>query len=600
MSRPPQDHVDTAVPTRGPAEEELDRIVGAALMRHDPLPPAGHVEWVRRRELGDFRIDVRPLLGVQWPGAPEARLVMDALRRRPEIEEVSFAPPRVLFRVSLPYLHALVLGAADRNQLATERASHGSSRHASVTFSDPNINKPLHVGHVRSNAMGIAVARMLEHDGWSVQRFELCSDWGLHICQAVLGYQRWGDGATPESSGLPGDVLVGRSYVRFHREAAAEGRLPGFRPGSSLEDEASRVLMQLEQGDAPELLALQSRITGWVEDGMTEVYERLGSGFDARFRESRNRHVGRALVERGLATGVCRRRDDGSVYIDLRDAGHEEFGQLTLVRPDGTDLVYTRAFGAVVERQRTRRDARVIDVLGSDWRLAYPAFLEALAQLGETWARQIELVFHGMVRTDTGPMSSRAGEIVPARDVLDAATKAMATRASRARWGGDPHHADPLGVGLVKHHLLSTPRRRDLVFDEHHMCSLGAARFAALLDVLTAAGHAGDRNDPPPRPRPSADGEAARTWRELIHALNAFPRTVALARRDLEPSRIVRYLDDLATAVTEARRSHELGTAWETVSAVMARGLWLLGIDLPSPLGEGRERAGALAGTTGR
>lgn len=574
---------------RGPIERAMDEAVRQALGRTEPLPEGAEVEWVRKHDQGDVRLDLRPLLGLRWPDPDQAAPVVAALATSPVVRAATFVPPRAYLQVHLDDLHAMVLTAVDHPDGGYRPAPAGSEGTATVTFSDPNVNKPLHVGHLRNDVVGIAVARILEHQGWKVRRSELCSDWGLHICRAVVGYQLWGGDATPESAGVPGDVLVGDCYVQFHRESMKQIRgARSARPGPLLEDLAADLLRRLEEGD-PELAELQGRLTGWVEDGIGEVYDRLGCEFEARFRESTNRAVGEALVTKGIDDGTCRRRTDGSVYIDLRGMGADEYAELTLLRPDGTHLVYTRAFGAVVERQQTHPADRVIDVLGADWALAYPAFLEALARLGEHWARDVELVFHGMVRTTDTRMRSRDGTVVSARELLDGAAAGMAARLG---FPGDPvayAQEDPvaraLGVALAKHHLLATQRDREVVFDEAHLWSGGYPRFAAVLEAVVATDEALalglDRQ--PARPGGAApDGPEAAAWRRLLHAIDAFPRVAATTARDLDPSLVVRHLDEVCEAAAAARRLHELGPAWAAVATVIDGDLALLGIDLPA------------------
>lgn len=612
----------TVTAVHGPAEQAIagllrDRLPGSFGDSLDLDAPA--IEMCRRSRVGDFRIDLRPLTREESPPRDLCQAVAARLTELPEIDQATLVFPRIYLRTSIGFLFDAVTEAVRREGHRYGMNPDGEGREVEVTFSDPNANKPLHVGHLRNNFLGMALSNLLEARGWNVRRTQLLSDFGIHICHAVLGYLKWGDDQIPESTGERSDYFVGRHYVRFHKEVErqrqetagagdnADGSSEaGVGNGSNntedgerftaLEREAADLLTRMESGDE-ELIALNRRITRWAMEGMAQTYRRIGTRLERVYRESEHLRDGAALIAEGLASGAYQRRPDGSVFVDLDGMA---MSTMTLLRGNGTQTVYTRAFGLIAERNRLSPNARVIDVLGRDWEIAYPAFLAALGCLsGREWTDHVELIFHGMVRRPTGRMRSRKGDVVGADDLIDQVRDLLAERASstaataipadRAATpeGGSPSPEDlatldKLAVALVKYELMRPGRMKEIVFDETRIWK---TVYPAVTRVLATLRQAAAATDDLTDPRTTASrGEPHESWRPLLLCIDEIPALVEQAARALDPAPLVRHLDEFCVLSLSRPGVHELSPLMRTLTATVAENLLsILNIEEPDP-----------------
>lgn len=299
-----------------------------------------------------------------------------------------------------------------------------------VEYSSPNTNKPLHLGHIRNNLLGMGVSRLAEYYGHNVVKVNLVNDRGIHICKTMLAYGKWGAGSTPQSAGVKGDHFVGEFYVRFDREfrkelaayAEATGTRPeedGFFNGpSNLGREARDLLLKWEQGD-PQTLSLWKRMNEWVLDGFRKTYERMGCRFDLTQFESDTWRFGRQLVEEGVEKGVFSQREDGAVVLDVARIDPALSGEKVLLRSDGTSVYMTQDIGTAARRVDQFFPDRLIYVVGDEQNYHFKLLFGILDLLRPGTGQRCHHLAYGMVRLPEGRMKSREGTVVDADDLMD-------------------------------------------------------------------------------------------------------------------------------------------------------------------------------------
>lgn len=557
---------------RGPVERSLDPAVREAATPVVTGATGGlSVAAAPRDVIGEFMVDLR---GCGAGAGAGARRLAEALAARHEVSRAVAVPPKVYLSVVPPFLHDAVVDAVLAQRDAYGSVDDGRGLSCIVDFSGPNANKPLHLGHLRNNLLGMAIARMAAAAGYTVERHAVHSDWGIHVCQALVGWRRWGGGATPAEAGVKGDHFVGRLYARFHAEnASARARLDGDRSPTDLDREAAGLLRAMAAGDR-DLAALNERVVGWADRGIKETYGRIGTTLHRVFFESEHVTTGRALVDDGLALGVLGRRPDGSAFFTPSGA---EGGEVTVQRSDGTPLVFAQWAGVNVRRFAEPVDRAMI-LTGREWETGFATLMDLHRRLGHAWADDVEAVHFGMVRLPEGRMRSREGLAVSTDALLDRTTARLLDG-----WG-EPDRVkrrtcEALGLAVVKHHLLGVPRLRDLAFDEDAMWQQSLPRIAALVGITREARRrAGAARDG------DGDGAAAgaEPVRRLLLHLNAFPAAAAAAFERLDPSVLVRHLDGTVDRVAHAAPVlAPCSPVWEAAGAVVACCLARLNVSLP-------------------
>lgn len=547
----------------GPAEHRLSQIL-VTRAGEEGAADAGRleVEPCPRSKVGDVRIDLSPVLGNRAALSEPCQEIATEIASWDQIESATGIPPRVYVMLRLGFLRECITGAVLRQREGFGSGTEGEGRTALVSFSSPNANKPLHLGHLRNNVIGMAVANLFAVRGWRALRGEVISDWGVHICQAVLGYMEWGEGSTPKKAKEKPDHFVGRFYVKFNTEG-----------GPSSEQRAAELLERMERGDE-ELRRLNALITGWAEQGIRRTYDRLGTTFDLVFREGKTRDVGRAVVEKALASGGCTRREDGSVYIDLGG----EMGEVTLLRRDGTPVVYTQLIGFHVSRFGKHPFDLCPTFLGREWEAGAGVVDETLRRWGYDFVDRIERVHYGMVRLQEGRMKSRAGTAVSADALLDRAyariEEMWSAERGRPAKGEEQEACSRLAVGVVKHLFLGVRRMKDVLYDEETLWDRALDRFSAAVYTLAWAAGAGG-----PAAVPPTDTEL----RRLLNHLNSFPALVQQACAEREPAFVVRFTDEMCAHVRSCDYGLDAGVR-EAVGIVLRRCFELLNIELPASL----------------
>jgi arginyl-tRNA synthetase len=351
-----------------------------------------------------------------------------------------------------------------------------TGREVMVEYSSPNTNKPLHLGHLRNNFLGYSVAQILKANGNKVHKVQIINDRGIHICKSMVAWQKFGEGETPESSGMKGDKLVGKYYVIFDQKYKAQiAEL--VEAGKTKEEaekeapimkEAQEMLLKWEQKD-PETYALWEKMNGWVYKGFENTYKTMGVDFDKLYYESQTFSLGKEEVLRAVEEGIAYKKEDGSVWIDLTEDGLDE---KLLLRKDGTSVYMTQDIGTAILRYRDfPKIEQQIYTVGNEQEYHFKVLFIILAKLGYEWAKNCYHLSYGMVDLPTGKMKSREGTVVDADDLME---DMFATAKSRTDELGkiDGFNAEEaqelyrqLGLGALKYYLLKVDPVKRMMFN---------------------------------------------------------------------------------------------------------------------------------------
>lgn len=371
---------------------------------------------------GDFTLVVFPLVKAM-KRSPEqcAETLGQALCKHPQlVEGFNVVKGFLNLELSGSYWSALLQTMGSDALALIERQPRAQK--VMVEYSSPNTNKPLHLGHVRNNLLGWSVAEILKRDGFEVVKANLINDRGIHICKSMIAWERFGNGETPESTGMKGDHLVGKYYVEFDRQYRAE---VAALVTSGMEKEtaekqapillaAQDMLRRWEQGDAA-VLALWKTMNSWVYAGFETSYRRLGVDFDRYYYESDTYTLGKDIIAEGLEKGVFYRKPDGSVWIDLRDDGLDE---KLVLRSDGTSVYMTQDIGTVELKYAEYHIDRSVYVVGNEQDYHFKVLRLIMQKLGRPYADGIYHLSYGMVDLPSGKMKSREGTVVDADDLM--------------------------------------------------------------------------------------------------------------------------------------------------------------------------------------
>ena len=474
---------------------------------------------------------------------------------------------------------------------------------AMVEFSSPNTNKPLHLGHVRNILLGHSVSRILEASGRNVVQVQIVNDRGVHICKSMWAWKQFGGGITPESSGTKGDHLVGDFYVRFDQEFRAQVR---ELMAQGLDEDAAKaqapcmlevqeMLRQWEAGDA-EVRGLWATMNGWVYDGFNQTYGRLGVRFDRNYYESDTYVLGKQDIEEGLARGVFYRRDDGSVWIDLREDGLDE---KLVLRRDGTSVYMTQDIGTAIQRFRDFAIDRLTYVVGNEQDYHFKVLFLILKKLGYAWADQLYHLSYGMVDLPSGKMKSREGTVVDADDLLDemeSTARTLSEELGKTEGLREDEKAQlyrVLGHGALKYFILKVDPRKRMVFNPEESID-----FNGHTGPFIQYSHARIRSI-----LRKAEGRSSSwSWaevavdersKELIQVLDRFPEAVQQAARTYSPAVVAQFAYDLAKAFNGFYQANPILNAdsealvafrvelCRTTAAALRRSLEMLGIEAP-------------------
>ncbi|MDE6716300.1 MAG: arginine--tRNA ligase, partial [Muribaculaceae bacterium] len=466
--------------------------------------------------------------------------------------------------------------------------------------------KPLHLGHVRNNLLGYSLSKILEANGNKVIKTNIVNDRGIHICKSMLAWQKWGEGATPESTGKKGDHLIGDFYVLFDKQYKAElERLMNennmtkeeAEAASPLMLEARAMLQKWEAGDE-QVRSVWKMMNDWVYAGFDETYKRLGVGFDKIYYESETYLEGKEKVLEGLEKGLMYKKGDGSVWADLTGEGLDH---KLLLRSDGTSVYMTQDIGTAKLRYIDFPIDKMIYVVGNEQNYHFQVLSILLDRLGFKWGKDLVHFSYGMVELPEGKMKSREGTVVDADDLMDKmvndAKEAMSERATLD--GCDSEEANDIariiGLGALKYFILKVDPRKNMTFNPKESIDFNGntgpfiqytyARIQSLLRKAADAGVSLDVNIKAIEPN---EKEIS-----LIQLLADFPAVVKSAGNDYSPAQIANYAYDLVKEYNQYYHDYPMLKEADAnvrafrillsrnVAEIVRRAMELLGIEVP-------------------
>ncbi|MDR1356143.1 MAG: arginine--tRNA ligase [Tannerellaceae bacterium] len=475
-----------------------------------------------------------------------------------------------------------------------------------IEYSSPNTNKPLHLGHVRNNLLGFSLAEIMKANGYNVVKTNIVNDRGIHICKSMLAWQKWGNGETPQSSGKKGDHLIGEYYVLFDKHYKQE--LKDLEAGgltreqaeaqSPLMQQAREMLRSWEAGDEA-VVTLWKTMNGWVYDGFNETYKKMGVDFDKIYYESATYLVGKEEVLRGVREGVFYRRDDGSVWADLRK---DKLDEKLLLRADGTSVYMTQDIGTAKLRFDDYPVNRMIYVVGNEQNYHFQALSILLDKLGFAFGKGLVHFSYGMVELPEGKMKSREGTVVDADDLID---EMLQTAREISQELGKLDNMNPdeveniiriVGLGSLKYFILKVDPRKNMTFNPRESIDFNGntasfiqytyARIRSVLRKATEQGQSLPCYVPP-------SVSISEKEESLIQLLADYPAIVREAGEAYSPALIANYIYDLVKEYNQfyhdfsilreenpERRNLRLLLS-SNVAEVIKSGMKLLGVEVP-------------------
>ena len=507
-----------------------------------------------------------------------------------------------------------LLNRIDSEPRFGEKAVNEQSPLVMIEYSSPNTNKPLHLGHVRNNLLGWSLAQIMEANGNRVVKTNIVNDRGIHICKSMLAWKKWGNGATPESTGKKGDHLIGDYYVAFDQhyraelaELTAKFKAEGMadeeaekraKEDSPLMKEAHDMLVRWEQGDE-EVRALWKKMNDWVYQGFDETYKAMGVGFDKIYYESETYLEGKAKVEEGLAKGLFFRKPDGSVWADLSNEGLD---QKLLLRADGTSVYMTQDIGTADLRFKDYPIDKMIYVVGNEQNYHFQVLSILLDRLGFKWGKELVHFSYGMVELPNGKMKSREGTVVDADDLMEEMVSAARRTSEELGKFADMTEnerndiARIVGMGALKYFILKVDARKNMLFNPEESIDFNGntgpfiqytyARIRSIMRKAEAEGIVLPSVLPDTLPLNEKEVQ-------LIQKLNSFETVVEQAGKDYSPSGIANYCYELTKDFNQFYHDYSILNAEsaeaKTLRLVLAKnvaktiknGMQLLGIEVP-------------------
>lgn len=472
-----------------------------------------------------------------------------------------------------------------------------------VEYASPNTNKPLHLGHVRNVLLGYSVAQILKASGKKVYKTQVINDRGIHICKSMLAWKKFGNGETPESTGLKGDKLVGNYYVAFDKEyknqineLVAQGKSEDeAKKQAPIMLEAQQMLLDWEAGK-PEVMDLWNMMNGWVYEGFDVTYKNIGVDFDKNYYESDTYLLGKDLVEEGLSKGVFYRKEDGSVWIDLTSEGLDE---KLVLRSDGTSVYITQDIGTAIQRVKDFPDVNgMVYTVGNEQDYHFKVLFLILKKLGYSWAENLYHLSYGMVDLPSGKMKSREGTVVDADDLIsdmEATAREISEELGKLDGYSDEDKAKLykiIGLGALKYYILKVDPKKRILFNPQESVDFAGNTgpfiqytYARIQSILRKADF--DFSQPVSQ---TVLGEKEK---EIIKQIALFPEVIQNAAATYSPALIANYVYDLVKEYNSFYQSVPILAAENQVDKVfrvqlskkvgntIKAGFSLLGIDVP-------------------
>lgn len=561
------------------------------------------IQKTRKEFEGDYTLVTFPLLrrSRKSPEATAAEIGEYIVANTPEVK--SFNVIKGFLNIAL---NDTFWGSRFTEILENEEFGQAPStgRTVMVEYSSPNTNKPLHLGHIRNNLLGYSVANILKANGHNVVKVNLVNDRGIHICKSMLAWRLFGNGETPQSTGMKGDHLVGKYYVEFDKRYKAQ--IKELVEQGASEDEAKKnapLICQAQdmlrkwEAKESEVYELWQMMNGWVYEGFDVTYKALGVDFDQIYYESQTYILGKSIVDEGLEKGVFYRREDGSVWIDLTSDGLDE---KLLLRADGTSVYMTQDLGTAFRRFEENKLDDLIYVVGNEQNYHFQVLKLVLKKMGYDWSDNITHLSYGMVELPEGKMKSREGTVVDADELIEgmvSTAREMSDELGKLDQCSEEEAtaiSTMIGLGALKYFILKVDPKKTMMFDPKESIDFNGntAPFiqythARICSILRKAKEANiDYTD-------CAKVDYLPAEIELIKTLADYPNAVAFAGDNFAPSIIGAYSYELAKLFNgyyhdhsilkesdEQVRKMRLQLA-EQIAGVIRKSMSLLGIDVP-------------------
>lgn len=485
-----------------------------------------------------------------------------------------------------------------------EQVRHPQPRKIVVEYSSPNTNKPLHLGHIRNNLLGHAVSEVLKAVGHEVVKVQIINDRGIHICKSMYAWMQSGGHESPETSKIKGDKLVGNYYVAFdkqYKQEIAELQATGLSEEAAKQQApsilgAQDLLRKWEAGDA-DTLALWNKMNAWVYAGFDATYSALGVSFDKNYYESNTYLLGKDVVQQGLSSGVFYQREDGSVWIDLRDEGLDE---KLLLRKDGTAVYMTQDIGTAIQRYEDFQLDGMVYTVGNEQEYHFKVLFLILKKLGYNWAERLFHLSYGMVNLPSGKMKSREGTVVDADDLI--AEMHESARSISEELGKTEGLAEDerqqlyrqVGLGALKYFILKVDPAKNMLFDPNESVDFNG-NTGPFIQYTHARIRSLQRKAKNERPELLTMQPALPEQEEigLLSMLDQYPELLLQAADQYNPALIANYVYELTKTYNSWYQSHSvLNNEDESVSSLrlhlsilvasqIAECMQLLGIESP-------------------
>ena len=564
----------------------------------------------RKEFEGDITLVTFPLLKTSHKGPEQtAEEIGRWLKERcPEVESFNVVKGFLNIKFSLSYWSNIFRSISAAEDFGTLPPT---GKRVMIEFSSPNTNKPLHLGHIRNNLLGWSVSKLIEANGHEVIRVNLVNDRGIHICKSMLAWLRWGNGETPQSSGIKGDHLVGKYYVLFSNELKKETKAIAAERGIS-EDEAERLspilkeaqamLVKWESGDK-EIRELWAKMNGWVYEGFDKTYERMGISFHRTYYESNTYLSGKPLVNAGLERGIFERQEDGSVWCNLEPDGLD---RKLLLRGDGTSVYMTQDLGTAEQRYNEYKFDELIYVVGDEQNYHFKVLKLILKKLGFDWSDAIYHLSYGMVELPEGKMKSREGTVVDADDLIEKMYQtAKETSLELGKLGGIPEQEqerlfEMIGLGALKYFILKVDPKKTMLFDPKESIDFNGNTgpfiqytHARIKSILRKAKESGVIAGEESLSVPENFSELLPKEVEIIKLLNSYPVRIKEAGDAHSPALVANFIYDLAKEFNQYYQSVSILKESDSqrllfrlamlkeIAFVLRKGMLILGIELP-------------------
>lgn len=472
-----------------------------------------------------------------------------------------------------------------------------------VEYSSPNTNKPLHLGHLRNNFLGYSVAEILKAAGHKVKKVQIINDRGIHICKSMVAWKKFGEGQTPESSGMKGDHLVGKYYVVFNNEIKKE--IAGLTRSGMSEDEAEKnaplmieareTLKKWEMKD-PETYTLWETMNGWVYEGFDVTYNTMGVDFDKLYYESNTWSVGKEKAIQALEKGLFFKKDDGSVWIDLTSEGLDE---KIILRKDGTAVYMTQDIGTAILRYEDYPElSRLVYTVGNEQEYHFKVLFLILEKLGYEWAKNCHHLSYGMVELPEGKMKSREGTVVDADELMtEMVSNAKKITEELGKLDGlEESERDSLysnlGLGALKYFLLRVDPRKNMLFNPEESIDFNGHTGPFIQYAYARIQSLMGKSEGLPSEMPIVK-ELSSVERNIQMKLNEYPSIIDASAKEYNPALLANYLYDLAKDFGTFYQGHSIFKADSSeirdyrliisamVGDILKSGMHLLGITVP-------------------